>query len=194
MYGPRGGGIAERDGSDGADRHRQRHAGQGVRRDGWLHRRLRECCDAIRSYAPGFIFTTSLAPAVVAGALASIRHLKSEPARAGAASGARADAEAASERGRRIPVMDNPSHIVPVFVGDPVLLQDDHGHAARSLRRSTCSRSTIRPCRRGTERLRLTPTPQHTDADIDHLVASLSALWAECPISQMPMAESEAAE
>ena len=78
MYGPRGGGVAERDRLMAAHRHRQRHAGQGVRRHGRLHRRLGAVIDAIRSYAPGFIFTTSLPPAVAAGAAASVRHLKAD--------------------------------------------------------------------------------------------------------------------
>ncbi len=89
--------------------------------------------------------------------------------------------------------MDNPAHIVPVFVGDPVrckaisdTLLERYGIYAQPINFPTVPR--------GTERLRLTPTPQHTDADMDHLVASLTELWAECPISKMPMAEKEAAE
>ena len=105
----------------GPHRHRRRHAGQGVRRDGRLYRRLApNWCDCIRSFAPGFIFTTSLAPAIAAGALASIRHLKSSDA----------EREALAERAATLkrkfaaaglPVMESHSHIVPLMVGDAVL-------------------------------------------------------------------------
>jgi hypothetical protein len=119
LYGPRGGGIAERDGV----MHRvdiiNGTLAKGFGVMGGYIAASKACCDAIRSYAPGFIFTTSLAPAIVAGALASIRHLK------------RSEIERARLRERvetvkrlmaeaRLPVMENPSHIVPVMVGDPV--------------------------------------------------------------------------
>jgi len=139
-----------------------------------------DLCDAIRSYAPGFIFTTSLAPTIAAGAVASIRHLK--------ASGA--ERERHQERARTLktrlrdaglPVMENPSHIVPLLVGDPVLckritdaLLDRFGIYVQPINYPTVPR--------GTERLRLTPTPQHSDGDMDRLVAALRTLWTEMGI------------
>jgi len=177
LYGPHGGGLAERD--------RVMHRvdiingtlakGFGIM-GGYIAAKA-DICDAIRSYAPGFIFTTSLAPAIAAGAVASIRHLKASDA----------ERERHQERARLLkarlaaaglPVMDNPSHIVPVLVGDPVLtkritdaLLDRFAIYVQPINYPTVPR--------GIERLRLTPTPQHSDADIDRLVAALSELWAE---------------
>ena len=186
MYGPRGGGIAEA--------HGQAHRidivngtlakGFGVM--GGYIAASRDCCDAIRSYAAGFIFTTSLAPAVVAGALASVRHLKgSQLERARHQERARTLKKRLTAAG--LPVMDNPAHIVPVFVGDPV--------RCKAVTDTLLERYRIyvQPINyptvpRGTERLRLTPTPQHSDADMDHLCNSLAELWAECPVSRMPVA------
>src|SRR3954471_3360567 len=119
MYGPRGGGIAERDGV----MHRvdiiNGTLAKGFGVMGGYIAASRACCDAIRSYAPGFIFTTSLAPAIAAGALASIRHLKrSEIERARLKERVRGVRGLVTEA--RLPVMETPSHIVPVMVGDPV--------------------------------------------------------------------------
>jgi 5-aminolevulinate synthase len=129
---------------------------------------------------------------VVAGALASVRHLKSSAfERAKHQERARTLKRRLTAAG--LPVMDNPSHIVPVFVGDPVrckaitdTLLERYGIYVQPINYPTVPR--------GTERLRLTPTPQHSDADMDHLVASLAELWAECPVSKMPVADREAAE
>ncbi len=191
LYGPRGGGIAERDGvMDRVDIINGTLAkGFGVM--GGYIAASRDCCDAIRSYASGFIFTTSLAPAIVAGALASVRHLKvSGLERARHQERARTLKRRLAAAG--LPVLDNPSHIVPVMVCNPVhckvisdTLLDRFGIYVQPINYPTVPR--------GTERLRLTPQPQHSDAEIDHLVASLSALWAECPISEVP-ASSLAAE
>jgi 5-aminolevulinate synthase len=182
MYGPRGGGIAERDGvMDRVDIINGTLAkGFGVM--GGYIAATRACCDAIRSYASGFIFTTSLAPAIAAGAAASIRHLKvSQLERARHQE--RARTLKAILKARDLPVMDNPSHIVPVLVGDPVhcktvtdMLMQHYGIYVQPINYPTVSK--------GTERIRLTPTPLHTDEHMDWLATSLSALWERCPVGQ----------
>ncbi len=182
MYGARGGGIAERDGvMDRIDIINGTLAkGFGVM--GGYIAASRACCDAIRSYAPGFIFTTSLAPAIAAGALASIRHLKvSQIERARHQE--RARTLKARLKARDLPVMDNPSHIVPVLVGDPVhckavtdMLMAHYGIYVQPINYPTVAK--------GTERIRLTPGPLHTDEHIDWLATALSALWAKCPVGQ----------
>ena len=181
LYGPRGGGVAERDGV----MHRvdiiNGTLAKGFGVMGGYIAASRTTCDAIRSYAPGFIFTTSLAPAIAAGALASIRHLKTSSV----------ERELHQERARtlkrrlaaaEIPVMSGPSHIVPVLVADPVrckmltdALLDRYGIYVQPINYPTVPR--------GTERLRLTPSPQHSDADLDHLLGALTALWSECPLA-----------
>ena len=182
LYGPRGGGIAERDGvMDRIDIVNGTLAkGFGVM--GGYIAASAACCDAIRSYAPGFIFTTSLAPAIAAGALASIRHLKrSEIERA------RLKERVKTVKGlmqeARLPVMENPSHIVPVMVGDPV-----HCKAVTDTL-LTHYRIYVQPINyptvpRGTERMRFTPSPVHSDAEIAALIAALKELWAACPVGK----------
>ncbi len=181
MYGARGGGIAERDGvMDEIDIINGTLAkGFGVM--GGYIAASRKCCDAIRSYASGFIFTTSLAPTIAAGALASIRHLKLSGFER------RRHQERAATLKRRlaaagIPVLPNPSHIVPVMVNNPVhckslsdTLLDRYGIYVQPINYPTVPR--------GSERLRLTPTPLHTDAQMDHLVGALTELWSACPMA-----------
>ena len=180
LYGPRGGGIAERDGvMDRVDIINGTLAkGFGVM--GGYIAASRDCCDAIRSYAAGFIFTTSLAPALAAGALASIRHLKSS-----ALERTRHQEQArtlkSEMRALRIPVLRNPSHIVPVMVGDPVhckavtdTLLRDYGIYVQPINYPTVPR--------GTERMRFTPSPVHTDEQMAYLLRALGELWKACPV------------
>jgi 5-aminolevulinate synthase len=181
LYGPRGGGIAERDGvMDRVDIINGTLAkGFGVM--GGYIAATQACCDAIRSYAPGFIFTTSLAPAIVAGALASIRHLKvSELERARHRERVRTLKGLMKEA--RLPVMENPSHIVPVMVGDPVhckavtdTLLTQYGIYVQPINYPTVPR--------GTERMRFTPSPVHTNDQMAYLIGALRALWAACPVA-----------
>ena len=135
----------------------------------------RDLCDAIRSYAPGFIFTTSLPPAIAAGATASIRHLKASNAERERHQ-ERARALKARLRAADLPVMENPSHIVPILVGDPVLtkritdaLLDRFAIYVQPINYPTVPR--------GTERLRITPTPLHGDALVDGLVEAMGDVW-----------------
>jgi 5-aminolevulinate synthase len=177
LYGPRGGGIAERDGvMDRIDIVNGTLAkGFGVM--GGYIAASSDIVDAIRRYAPGFNFTTSLAPCVVAGAAASIRHLKSSTAER-----ERHQERALTVKRRlsaaRLPVLHNPSHIVPVIVGDARLckaasdlLLDKHNIYIQPINYPTVPK--------GTERLRITPTPLHTDAMIVALRHALESVWAE---------------
>ena len=180
MYGPRGGGIAERDGvMDRIDIVNGTLAkGFGVM--GGYIAASRTLCDTIRSFASGFIFTTSLAPALAAGALASIRHLKvSQVERTHHQERVRTLKRAL--KARSLPVMDNPSHIVPVMVGCPVHCRAVTDALLRHYR------IYVQPINyptvsRGTERMRLTPSPAHSDEHMAQLVHALGELWAACPV------------
>jgi len=177
LYGPRGGGVAEREGV----MHRidiiNATLAKGFGTMGGYIAASADICDAIRSYAPGFIFTTSLAPAIAAGACASIRHLKVS----GAERQRQQDRVRVLKNRLRttgLPVVENPSHIVPILVGDPVLTKrmSDALLERFAIYVQPINYPTVP---RGTERLRLTPSPHHSDADIDRLVAALTTLWAE---------------
>jgi 5-aminolevulinate synthase len=137
--------------------------------------------DFVRSFSSGFIFTTALPPAVAAAATTSIRHLK-----VSGEERARQKANVAKVRSRLdragIPHMANDSHIIPVMIGDPVkcrmisdILMHDWGIYVQPINYPTVPK--------GTERLRITPGPHHTDADIDRLIAALTHLWSRCAIS-----------
>ena len=182
LYGPRGGGIAEREGL----MHRidviEGTLGKAFGVMGGYITGSTALVDFVRSFASGFIFTTSLPPALAAGATASIRHLK-----ASSQERARHQNRVALLRKKLdqvgIPHMLNPSHIVPVMVGDAAkckmisdILLDQFGIYIQPINYPTVPR--------GTERLRITPTPLHTDADIEKLVGALESLWKHCALAR----------
>jgi 5-aminolevulinate synthase len=186
LYGPRGGGIAEREGL----MHRiDVIEGTLAKAFGVLGGYIAasaDLCDFVRSFASGFIFTTALPPAVAAGALASVRHLKTSNAER-----TRHQDRVATVRRRLqaigIPMLDNPSHIIPVMVGDPHKckrisdwLMDNHGIYVQPINYPTVAR--------GTERLRLTPSPLHSDRDIERLVSALSEIWSKCVLARSSIA------
>lgn len=182
IYGPRGGGIADREGLMGEVDIIEGTLAKGFGLMGGYISASANMIDAIRSYAPGFIFTTSLAPAIVAGAVASVRYLKeSQKERAQLQERARElkDRMAAAS----LPVLENPSHIVPVMVGDPVrckkltdALLERFGIYVQPINYPTV--------RRGTERIRLTPAPYHTAEDMDYLMEALNTLWQEMDLAR----------
>ena len=177
MYGPRGAGVAERDGQ----MHRIDIINATLAKaygvfGGYIAASAR-MVDAIRSYAPGFIFTTSLPPAVAAGAAASVRVLKTAQHLRDAQQ-THARILKMRLRGLGLPIIDHGSHIVPVHVGDPVhckmlsdMLLENYGIYVQPINYPTVPR--------GTERLRITPSPVHSDADMDHLVQSLEQVWSQ---------------
>ena len=182
MYGPRGGGISERDNVAHRIDIIEGTLAKAFGTMGGYITGSAALIDAIRSYAPGFIFTTSVAPTIAGGAVASIRHLKqSQFERARHQDRVRKVRAALDAKG--IPHTPNPSHIVPVMVGDAKkckwlsdILMDRYGIYIQPINYPTVPR--------GTERLRITPSPLHTDADIAHLVAALNDLWSQCALAR----------
>jgi 5-aminolevulinate synthase len=188
MYGPRGGGIAERDGV----MHRiDVLEGTLAKAFGCLGGYIaasHEIIDCVRSYAPGFIFTTALPPPICSAATAAIRHLKSSSW----------ERERHQDRAARVkailnaaglPVMSNDTHIVPLFVGDPErckhasdMLLEDHGIYIQPINYPTVAK--------GTERLRITPSPYHDDGLIDRLAEALLQVWERLglPLKQKSLA------
>ena len=182
LYGPRGGGISERDGV--ADRLTviEGTLAKAFGVIGGYITASHTICDFVRSFASGFIFSSSLPPAVAAGALTSIRHLKQSGHER-----ARHQDRVARLRRRLDEVgvghLDNPSHIVPVMVRDPVrckqisdILLERYGIYVQPINYPTVPR--------GTEPLRITPSPHHSDEDIERLVTSLSEIWAEMGLAE----------
>jgi 5-aminolevulinate synthase len=182
LYGARGGGIAEREGVSDKLTVIEGTLAKGFGVVGGYIAASTALCDFIRSFASGFIFTTSLPPAVAAGALASVRHLKkSVTERQGLHDRAGSFRRQLDANG--IPHLRNESHIVPVMVGEPVLckmisdrLLDHHGIYVQPINFPTVPR--------GTERLRFTPSPLHSDQDITHVVSALTAVWADFGLQQ----------
>lgn len=182
LYGPRGGGIAEERGLMDRVTLIEGTLGKAFGVVGGYITGSAPLIDFVRSFSSGFIFTTALPPAVAAGACASIQHLK------------QSDHERHKQRENvaklrhrldraGIPHLPNPSHIVPVMVKDPVkckmisdILLDTYGIYVQPINYPTVAK--------GTERLRFTPSPLHTDADLDHLVSALGDLWSQCALSR----------
>ncbi|MEM9331420.1 MAG: 5-aminolevulinate synthase [Pseudomonadota bacterium] len=182
MYGQRGGGVAEQEGLAHRIDVIEGTLGKAYGVMGGYITASEELVDFVRSYASGFIFTTALPPAIAAAACASIRHLKQSQIER-----ARHKERVAKVRGlldrEGIPHQHNPGHIIPVMVKDPVkckwisdLLLDNYGIYVQPINYPTVPR--------GTERLRITPSPLHSDADIDHLVGALSDLWSQCALAR----------
>jgi 5-aminolevulinate synthase len=183
MYGPRGAGVAERDGVMAEIDIIEGTLGKAFGVMGGYIAADTVIVDAIRSYADGFIFTTSIPPALAAGAVASIRYLKEHDEIR-----VKHQERAASLKARLIkaglPVMPSVCHIVPVLVGDAVhckmisdILLEEHGIYVQPINYPTVPR--------GTERLRFTPSPAHTDEMMDKLVAALETLWVHCNIQRV---------
>ena len=175
MYGKRGGGISERDEAAHRIDIIEGTLGKAFGVVGGYVAADKKIIDCIRSYAPGFIFTTSLSPALVAGVLASVRHLKESSVER---EGQQAAAELLKTKMRDagLPVMDSVTHIVPLMVGDPVhakkisdILLAEYGVYVQPINFPTVPR--------GTERLRFTPGPAHTAEMMDDLVGALVEIW-----------------
>ncbi len=182
MYGPRGGGVAEREGL----MHRltviEGTLGKAFGVMGGYITGPAVLIDFVRSFSSGFIFTTAIPPAMAAGATASIRHLKESSFERHQHQSTVAKVRKALDQ-RGIPHMHNPSHIVPVMVGNASkckwisdILLHDFGIYVQPINYPTVAV--------GTERLRITPTPLHSEADIHHLADALSSLWSKCALAR----------
>jgi 5-aminolevulinate synthase len=186
MYGPRGAGVAERDGlMDRIDIINGTLAKAYGVMGGYIAASAK-MCDAVRSYAPGFIFTTSLPPAVAAGAAASVKHLKTDQGLRDAQQ-TKAKILKLRLKGLGLPIIDHGSHIVPLMVGDPKhtklmsdMLLDRFGIYVQPINFPTVPR--------GTERLRFTPSPVHGPKEMDALVTALDNLWSHCALNRADMA------
>jgi len=183
MYGKRGGGVAERDGVMDQIDVIEGTLGKAFGVMGGYIAADAVLIDAIRSYAHGFIFTTSLPPVLAAGGLASVRWLKAHD-EVRQKHQERAATLKKRFAGIGLPVMPSVSHVVPVLVGDPVhcklisdMLLQDHGIYVQPINYPTVAK--------GTERLRFTPTPFHDDRMVDRLVAAMDKLWAHCNVKRM---------
>lgn len=182
MYGPRGGGVAEEIGCMDRLTVIEGTLAKAYGTLGGYIAASESLCDYIRSFASAFIFTTSLPPAIAAGAHVAVKHLME--------SSRERDEQRRAVRSLRrrldilgIPHLPNPSHIIPVIVGDPVkckmisdILLDEHGIYVQPINYPTVPK--------GTERLRFTPGPLHTEADIERLAGALSALWSRCALAR----------
>lgn len=182
MYGPRGAGVTERDNLA----HRidiingTLAKAYGVM--GGYIAASAKMCDAVRSYAPGFIFTTSLPPSVAAAAAASVKHLKTDQSLRDQHQ-TQAKILKTRLKGMGLPIIDHGSHIVPVIVGDPVhtkqlsdMLLENFGIYVQPINFPTVPR--------GTERLRFTPSPVHGPDEMDKLVRALDSLWSHCELNR----------
>ncbi len=186
LYGPRGGGIAEREGLMDRLTVIEGTLGKAFGVLGGYIAASEALCDFVRSFASGFIFTTALPPAVAAGACASVRHLKVSQIER------QLHRKRVAEVRKRlalagIPVMDNDSHIIPVMVKDPHKckmisdwLLDNYGVYVQPINYPTVPK--------GTERLRVTPSPVHSDDDTDRLVSALSDMWSHCALARVSVA------
>ncbi len=186
LYGPRGGGVAEREGLMDRIDVIEGTLGKAFGVMGGYITGTKELCDFVRSFASGFIFSTALPPAIAAGATASIRHLKESQIER-----VRHQNRVSIVRSRLdalgIPHLDNPSHIIPVMVGNAHhaklisdWLMDNHGIYVQPINYPTVPK--------GTERLRITPSPVHTDGDIDKLTKALSDCWSMCELARVSLA------
>ncbi|MEJ5217141.1 5-aminolevulinate synthase [Cognatishimia sp. D5M38] len=186
LYGPRGGGISERDQLTNRLDIINGTLGKAFGVQGGYIAASAKMCDAVRSYAPGFIFTTSLPPVVAAGAAASVAHLKNDQ-------DLRDRHQAAAKvlklrlKGLGLPIIDHGTHIVPVMVGNPVhtkvlsdKLLEDHGIYVQPINFPTVPR--------GTERLRFTPSPVHGPGEINALVHAMDELWSHCALNRAELA------
>src|SRR6056300_28821 len=186
MYGPRGAGVAERDGlMDRIDIINGTLAKAYGVMGGYIAASAK-MCDAVRSYAPGFIFTTSLPPAVAAAAAASVAHLKTDQELRDKHQ-TQAKILKTRLKAMGLPIIDHGSHIVPVIVGDPVhtkklsdMLLEQFGIYVQPINFPTVPR--------GTERLRFTPSPVHGPKEMETLIRGMDGLWAHCALNRVGLA------